>query len=185
MEESEGHNEISITLSQIDEVESRYEEEKKTTFVNTFITEDKSMNSNFDLVKNIQKSKDIYRKLTMGVKGQEDLLGSDIDKSINDLNDLQNKGIFANLGMCSQNGVHYTILFGAAYCRIQVPAQKIAIQEQVTSVLKALAKSNKVGFIYIHSGCSAFQKGGLKMCKNAYLALPAEHKKNVQGIYVL
>ncbi len=55
-------NSVSVTLSQI-EVESRYEEERKTVLLTTFISEDKSMNSNMELIKSIEKSKNIYRNL--------------------------------------------------------------------------------------------------------------------------
>jgi hypothetical protein len=41
---------ISVTLSQIEEVESRFEEERKTVMLTTFISEDKSMNSNVAII---------------------------------------------------------------------------------------------------------------------------------------
>ena len=167
---------ISMTLTQIDEVDSRQEEEeKKTTFLHTIMGEDRSADSNVFGRYNIQKSKTIYKELTEAIKEQEDLFGSDIERSVDDMNHLISKGIFANLGQSNQNGIHYFILFGYAYARIQDNSEKMIIRQKVTSMLRAISMENKIAFIYMHSGTSAMRRGALSMSKKAYLDLPECH----------
>ncbi len=99
-------------------MESKYEEEKKTTFLNTFITEDKSSKTNVELLKNIEKSKNIYRNLALLQKTPEDLFGSYIEQSVHDLKRLIEMGICANLGVSLVNSVHYIAVFGLIYQRL-------------------------------------------------------------------
>ena len=138
------------------------------------------------LIKSTEKTKNIYRNLASDLKSQEDLFGSYIEKSVDDLNYLLAKGLAINLGLSCQCNIYFFVVIGYSYERIQVPAEKIQIRHKVTNVLRAIIQTNeKLAVIYIHSGVSAMRKGSLSMMKHVYEDLEHHNRSRLCGIYVI
>jgi hypothetical protein len=86
-------NSISVTLTQIEEVESRYEEEGKTTMTqtNTFLMDsEKSINAYNQIYKGIRDTKQVFKELTKNefLNKEQDLIGSGIERGVDEMNEL-------------------------------------------------------------------------------------------------